>query len=42
MFNEPYTVIRYEEDGDDLWAVIELNNGDRKRILIRDCNGMKF
>lgn len=42
MYNEPYTVIRYEEDGDLLWAVIELTNGDRKRVLIRDQNGMKF
>lgn len=31
--------IRYEEDGYALFVVVELPNGDRKRVLVRDANG---
>jgi hypothetical protein len=42
LSNEPYYIIRYEEDGDDLYAIIETMGGSRFRLLIRDKNGMKF
>lgn len=31
--------IRYEEDGYALFVVVELPNGDRKRVLVRDHDG---
>lgn len=31
--------IRYEEDGQALFVVVELPDGDRKRILVRDYDG---
>lgn len=34
-------IIRYEIEGDELWAIVEIN-GERSRVLIRDKNGMKF
>ena len=42
MFNQPYTVIRYEEEDVFLYAIIELIDGSRFRVLIRDENGMKW
>lgn len=31
--------IRYEEDGSALFVVVELPNGDRKRVMVRDYDG---
>ena len=31
--------IRYEEDGTALFVVVELPNGDRKRVMVRDYDG---
>jgi len=42
LFNQFYTVIRYEEDDVFLYAIIELIDGNRFRVLIRDENGMKW
>lgn len=36
---EKWKVVRYEEDGHALFLVVELPNGDRKRILVRDQDG---
>lgn len=35
-------VVRYEDDDESLFMVIEYENGDRERVLIRHSNDMKW
>lgn len=34
--------IRYEREGNFLYAVVELRNGDRKRITVIGAKGVTF
>lgn len=34
-----YEVVRYENDGGTLWAVIQTPEGERHRVLVRDADG---
>jgi len=34
-----YEVVRYENDGGTLWAVIQTPDGERHRVLVRDADG---
>lgn len=38
---EGWRTVRYEEDGQMLFVVVETISGDRKRVLIRDENGYR-